>query len=52
MSRAGIWQLKGGRWNIDKERCPLCLGEEDVKHTLLDCKETKHCRMKLMLMYG
>ena len=27
---AEIWQLKGVRQNVDKGRCPLCLGEEDV----------------------
>jgi hypothetical protein len=41
---AGIWQLKGVRRNADKGRCPLCLEEEDVKHILLECKETKHWR--------
>ena len=35
--------------NVDKGRCPLCSGEEDVKHILLDCKETKHWRIKLIL---
>jgi hypothetical protein len=37
--RSGIawsWQLKEGRRNTDKGRCPLCLGEEDTKHTILD----------------
>jgi hypothetical protein len=29
--------LKGIRRNTDKGKCPLCLGEEDVKHILLDC---------------
>jgi hypothetical protein len=43
---AGIWQLEGVRRNADKERRPLCLGEEDVKHILLECKETKHWREK------
>jgi hypothetical protein len=42
----GIWQLKGVRRNADKERCPLCLEEEDEKHILLECKETKHRREK------
>jgi hypothetical protein len=45
---AGIWQLKGVRRNADKGRCPLCLEEEDVKHILLECKETKHWREKLI----
>jgi hypothetical protein len=37
---AGIWQLKEAIWNFDKGRCPLCPGEENVKHILLDCKDT------------
>jgi hypothetical protein len=45
---AGIWQLKGVRRNADKGRCPLCLGEEDVNHMLLECKETKYWRLKLL----
>jgi hypothetical protein len=44
---AGIRQLEGVRRNADKGRCPLCL-EEDVKHILLECKETKHWREKLI----
>jgi hypothetical protein len=29
-----VWKLKGIRRNTDKGRCPLCLGEKDVKtHT-------------------
>jgi hypothetical protein len=45
---AGIWQLKGVRWNVENGRCPQCLGEEGAKHILLDCKDTKHWRMKLI----
>jgi hypothetical protein len=45
---AGIWQLKGVRRNADKGRCPLCFEEEDAKHSLLECKETKHWREKLI----
>jgi hypothetical protein len=45
---AGIWQLRGVRWNVDKGTCPFCLGENDVKHILLDCKDTKHWRLKLV----
>jgi hypothetical protein len=26
----------------------LCLGEEDVKHVVLDCKNTQHWRSKLI----
>jgi hypothetical protein len=42
---AGIWQLKGVRRNADKGRCPF---EKDVKHILLECKETKYWREKLI----
>jgi hypothetical protein len=45
---AGIWQLKGVRRNADKGRCPLCLEREDLKHILLECKETKYWREKLI----
>ena len=45
---AGIWQLRGERGDVDKGRCLICLGEEDAKHILLDCKKTKHWRMKLI----
>jgi hypothetical protein len=45
---AGIWQLKGVRRNADKGRCTLCLEEEDVKHIVLECKETKHWREELI----
>jgi hypothetical protein len=45
---AGILQLEGGRRNADKGRCPLCCEEEDVKHILLECKETKYWREKLI----
>jgi hypothetical protein len=34
--------------NADKGRCPLCFGKEDVEHILLECKETKHWREKLI----
>ena len=36
---AGVRQLTGVGRNTDKARCPLCLGEEDVKHILLDCRQ-------------
>jgi hypothetical protein len=45
---AGIWQLKGVRRNADKGRCPLYFENEDVKHILLECKETKYWREKLI----
>jgi hypothetical protein len=44
---AGILQLRGIRRNIDKGRCPLCLGEENMKRVLQDWKETNHWRLKL-----
>jgi hypothetical protein len=34
--------------NSDKGRCPLCLGEEEVKHILLECLETRNWRMKFL----
>ena len=40
--------MRGVRWNVDEGRCPLCSGEEAVKHILLDCKQTKHWRLKLI----
>jgi hypothetical protein len=44
----GMWQLKGIRRNTDKGRCPLCVGEEDLRHMLLDCFETRNWRMKFL----
>jgi hypothetical protein len=41
-------ETKRVRRNADKGRCPLCLEEEDVKHILLECKETKYWREKLI----
>jgi hypothetical protein len=43
-----MWQLKGVRRNADKGRCPLCFEKEDVEHILLECKETKYWREKLI----
>jgi hypothetical protein len=40
--------LKGVRQNTDKGRCPLCLDEEDVKHILLVCRDTRIWRLKLL----
>jgi hypothetical protein len=45
---AGVWQLKGVRQNTDKGRCPLCFNEEDAKHILLDCRDTRNWRLKLL----
>jgi hypothetical protein len=40
--RAGIWKLRGIRKGLEIGRCPLCNGEEDAVHiilntTLCDC---------------
>jgi hypothetical protein len=43
-----VWWIKGIRRHTDKGRCPLCLGEEDVKHLLLDYLETGIWRMKFL----
>jgi hypothetical protein len=43
-----MWQLKGVRRNADKGRCALCFEKQDVKHILLECKETKYWREKLI----
>jgi hypothetical protein len=45
---AGLWQLKGVRQNTAKGRWPLCLGEEDARHVLLDCLETRNWRLKFL----
>jgi hypothetical protein len=29
-------------------RCPLCFEKDDVEHILLECKETKHWREKII----
>jgi hypothetical protein len=42
--KAGIWKLRGIRGVLEKGRCPLCGGEEDEKHILLECKETRRWR--------
>jgi hypothetical protein len=42
--KAGIWKLKGIRRGLEKGRCLLCSGEEDVKHILLKYKESKKWR--------
>jgi hypothetical protein len=45
---AGIWKLRGIRKDFERGRCPLCLGEEDAKHILLKCPETKKWREQLV----
>jgi hypothetical protein len=42
--KAGIWKLRGIRRGFERARCPLCLGEEDAKHIILKCLETKKWR--------
>jgi hypothetical protein len=39
--KAGVWKLRGIRRGLGKGTCPLCRGNEDAKHTLLSCPETK-----------
>jgi hypothetical protein len=43
-----IWKLRGSRKGIEKETYPLCLGEEDSKHILLECPETKSWRKEML----
>ena len=45
---SGVWQLKGIRRNTDKGRCPLCLGEENVKHILLDGLAARNWRIEFL----
>jgi len=33
----GVWKVSGCRQTMGKQRCPLSLGEEDMKHVLLMC---------------
>jgi hypothetical protein len=39
--KAGIWKLRGIMRGFERRMCPLYLGEEDAKHMLLKCCETK-----------
>jgi hypothetical protein len=39
--KAGVWKLRGIRRGLKKGTCPLCRGNEDAKHVLLSCPETK-----------
>jgi hypothetical protein len=41
--KAGIWKLRGIGRGFER-KVPLCLEEEDAKHILLKCPETKKCR--------
>jgi hypothetical protein len=38
---AGLWKMQRVKRNIDKGKCPLCLGKEDITHIILDCLETR-----------
>jgi hypothetical protein len=49
---AGVWKLKGMSGNTDKERCPLCLGEEDVKCIILYYLETGNWEMEFLMKNG
>jgi HKD family nuclease len=39
--------LKGVRQNTDEGRCSIWL-EEDAKHVLLDCRDTRNWKVKLI----
>jgi hypothetical protein len=41
---AGVWKLKGIRKEADKGKYSLGLSEEDIKHILPDCTETRNWR--------
>jgi hypothetical protein len=45
---ARVWQLKRVRQNTGKGRCHVCLGEEDAKHILLDCRETRNRKLNFL----
>jgi hypothetical protein len=46
--KAGVWKLRGIRRGWEKGTCPLCRGNEDAKHILLSCPETKKWRMQFI----
>jgi hypothetical protein len=46
--KIGIWKLRGMRKGFDKGRCPLCSEEEDPKHILLKCSETRKWREQFL----
>jgi hypothetical protein len=46
--KAEVWKLRGIRRGLKKGTCPLCRGNEDIKHILLSCPETKKWRMQFM----
>jgi hypothetical protein len=45
---AGVWKLRGIRSGLERGMCPLCMVNEDVKHILLSCPETKKWGMQFM----
>jgi hypothetical protein len=46
--KAGIWRLKGIRRGFERGGNPLYFGEEDVKHILPKCSETKNWREEVV----
>ena len=44
----GVWLLKEIRRNTDKGSCSLCLGEQDVKHILIESLEPRNLRMQFL----
>jgi hypothetical protein len=45
--KAGVWKLRGIRRGLEKGTCPLCMENEDVKHILLSCPDTKNGEFNL-----
>ena len=41
---------KGSRRKAAEGRCPFCLGEENVKHVLLDCLGIRNWRRKFIII--
>jgi hypothetical protein len=39
--KAGVWKLRGIKRGWEKGTCPLYRDNEDAKHILLSCPETK-----------
>jgi hypothetical protein len=46
--KAGVWKLRGIRRGWERGTCPLCRGNENVKHILLSCPETRKWRMQFI----
>jgi hypothetical protein len=46
--KARIWKLKEIRRRFGNGRRPLCLGDEDAKHKLLNFMKTKMWRAKFL----